>query len=188
MTGGILIGILVLFVVWSVQSYNGLVRLKHELARAWSNIDVLLKQRHDELPKLVEVCRQYQQFEVATLTRIVEARSRIARAREARDVEALGEAEGALRADLGRLFAVAEQYPELKADARYAELQQRIVALENAIADRRETYNEAVTANNIRVEQFPDTVIARLFRFDTKPPLRFSSAETRDVDLGKLFR
>ena len=187
MTGGILLGVLILFLVWAVSTYNGLVRLKHELARAWSNIDVLLKQRHDELPKLVEICRQYQQFEAATLTRVIEARSQVAHARETRDIESLGHAENALRAGLAQIFAVAEQYPELQADQRYAELQQRVVALENAIADRRETFNDAVTANNVRVEQFPDTVIARMFRFDTRAPLRFTSEEKSVVNLGKLF-
>ncbi|HEX8964352.1 MAG TPA: LemA family protein, partial [Rhodocyclaceae bacterium] len=147
----------------------------------------LLKQRHDELPKLVETCKQYKQFEQETLQRVIEARSRVHNAREAGDVEALGQAEGALRAGLGRIFAVAEAYPELKTNESFMQLQGRITALENSIADRRELYNEAVNINNVRVEQFPDVVIAHAFRFDAKPLLEFSAAEKADVDMKALF-
>src|SRR5437016_6131528 len=92
--------------VYTAILYNGFVRLKNNIARAWANIDVLLKQRHDELPNLIEVCKGYRQFEQDTLVRIAEARSRVAHAREARDVRALGPAEGSLRAGIARLFAV----------------------------------------------------------------------------------
>jgi LemA protein len=148
---------------------------------------VLLKQRHDELPKLVEVCRQYKQFEESTLTRVTEARARVATAREQHDVPALGAAEGMLRAGLGQIFAVAEAYPELKANEHFMQLQTRITALENGIADRRELYNEAVNVNNVRVEQFPDLIVARLFQFEAQPLLEFATAEKADVDLKALF-
>lgn len=174
--------------LYAVMLYNGLVNLKHNVAKAWANIDVLLKQRHDELPKLVEVCKQYKEFEQSTLTRVIEARSQVQQAREQGDVAALGLAEGALRGGLGRLFAVAEAYPELKTNEQFMQLQQRISALENSIADRREWYNEAVNLNNVRVEQFPDVILARLFRFDPKALLEFSSAEKADVDIKELFR
>lgn len=173
--------------IYAVMLYNGLVGLKHGVARAWANIDVLLKQRHDELPKLVEVCRQYQQFEQATLERVIAARSQVAQAREAQDVAALGDAESSLRASVGRLFAVAEAYPELRTSEHFMQLQGRISGLENAIADRRELYNDAVNLNNVRVEQFPDLLIARVFGFSTKPQLEFSAAEKSDVDMKTLF-
>ena len=82
----VFLALIVLALVYGVVVYNGLVQLKHNIAKAWANIDVLLKQRHDELPKLVEVCRQYKQFEQETLARVTEARARVARAREAHDV------------------------------------------------------------------------------------------------------
>lgn len=173
--------------IYAVMLYNGLVQHKHSVAKAWANIDVLLKQRHEELPKLVEVCKQYKQFEQATLQRVIEARSRVQSAREGQDMDALGKAEGALRTGLGQIFAVAEAYPELKANEHFMQLQGRITSLENGIADRRELYNEAVNLNNVRVEQFPDAVIARLFAFESKPLLEFSSAEKADVDLKQLF-
>ena len=187
-TGGIIsIGILVVLVVYIVMLYNNLVAIKHNVNKAWANIDVLLKQRHDELPKLVEVCKQYKEFEQTTLQRVIEARSQVQTARETQNIGALGEAEGMLRMGLGRLFAIAEAYPELKANENFMQLQQRITTLENGIADRRELYNDAVNINNVRVEQFPDAVVARLFRFEIKPLLEFSSVEKADVDLKQLF-
>jgi LemA protein len=183
----VFLGLVVLALVYGVVTYNGLVQLKHNIAKAWANIDVLLKQRHDELPKLVEVCRQYKQFEQETLARVTEARARVAKAREAHDVPALGAAENLLRAGLGQIFAVAEAYPELKANEHFMQLQTRITALENSIADRREWYNESVNLHNVRIEQFPDLIIARMFSYTEQPLLQFSIAEKADVDLKALF-
>ena len=183
----VLLGLVVLALVYGVVIYNGLVQLNHNLAKAWANIDVLLKQRHDELPKLVEVCRQYKQFEETTLTRVIEARARVSSARADHDVPALGAAEGMLRMGLGQLFAVAEAYPELKANEHFMQLQTRITALENSIADRREWYNESVNVHNVRIEQFPDLIVARLFQFSAQPLLEFSTAEKADVDMKALF-
>ena len=183
----VFLGLVVLALVYGVVTYNGLVQLKHNIAKAWANIDVLLKQRHDELPKLVEVCRQYKQFEQETLARVTEARARVAKAREAHDVPALGAAENLLRAGLGQIFAVAEAYPELKANEHFMQLQTRITALENSIADRREWYNESVNLHNVRIEQFPDLIVARMFSYTEQPLLQFSVAEKADVDLKALF-
>ncbi|MEW6165229.1 MAG: LemA family protein [Pseudomonadota bacterium] len=183
----VFLGAVLVALVYGVSIYNRLVSLKHGVDKAWSNIDVLLKQRHDELPKLVETCKQYKQFEQQTLQQVVEARSRVQAAREAHDVAALGAAEGLLRSGLGQIFAVAEAYPELRANESFMQLQSRISQLENAIADRREFYNEAVNINNVRIEQFPDAVIAGLFRFGAKPLLQFAAGEKKDVDLKKLF-
>jgi len=186
-SAAVFLGAIVLALVYGVLVYNGLVQLKHNVAKAWANIDVLLKQRHDELPKLVEVCRQYKQFEQETLARVTEARARVSSAREKHDVPALGAAEGMLRMGLGQIFAVAEAYPELKANEHFMQLQSRITALENAIADRREWYNESVNVHNVRIEQFPDLLVARLFQFVAQPLLVFASAEKVDVDMKALF-
>ncbi|KHO65807.1 LemA family protein [Pseudomonas flexibilis] len=174
-------------VAYAVGLYNGLVRLKHGVGKAWANIDVLLRQRHEELPKLVETCKQYMQHERATLERVIAARNAVASARERHDVQALGQAESGLRAGLGQLFALAENYPQLKADESFRHLQQRISALESGIADRRELYNEAVNLNNVRIEQFPDVLLARFFGFAAATLLQFSEAEKADVDLKALF-
>ncbi|MBX9849245.1 MAG: LemA family protein [Rhodocyclaceae bacterium] len=180
-------GFIAVVVIYAVVVYNGLVQLKHAVAKAWANIDVLLKQRHDELPKLVEVCKQYKQFEASTLERVIAARAQVQDARQQQDIGALGEAEGLLRQGLGRLFAVAEAYPELRANENFMQLQTRISQLENAIADRREFYNESVNINNVRIEQFPDAIVAKLFHFEAKPLLEFSTAEKADVDVKALF-
>ena len=187
MSGLILLGSMLVVFIYGVMLYNGLVNLKHGVARAWANIDVLLKQRHDEIPKLVEVCRQYQQFEQGTLERVIAARSRVSSAREQQDMPALGKAEADLRAGVGQIFAVAEAYPELKTNEQFMQLQNRISGLENAIADRREFYNDEVNINNVRVEQFPDVLIANMFHFEQKPLLEFSVTEKTDVDMKTLF-
>jgi LemA protein len=183
----ITLGVLAVILVYGITVYNGLVQIKHNVTKAWANIDVLLKQRHDELPKLVETCKQYMKFEQDTLTRVIEARSKVFSAREAQNVPALGQAEGGLRAALGSLFALAESYPDLKANQTFQQLQTRISSLENAIADRREFYNESVNINNVRIEQFPDAVIATLFGFKPAQLLEFSDEEKKDVDVKQLF-
>lgn len=186
-SGFIVIGLLVLLVGYAVVIYNNLVNLKHQVARAWANIDVLLKQRHDELPKLVETCKRYMQYEQETLDKVISARNSVAQASNAEDMIALGEAETNLRSGLGRLFALAENYPDLKANESFQHLQSRITDLENAIADRRELYNDAVNLNNVRIEQFPDVLIAKQFNFTAKDLLEFSEAELGDVNIGNLF-
>ena len=183
----IFLGIIVVLLIYGITLYNHLVNVKHAVAKAWANIDVLLKQRHDELPKLVEVCKQYKQFEQATLQRVIEARSQVQAARQQQDIPALGQAEGMLRMGLGNIFAVAEAYPELKANENFMQLQTRITSLENGSADRRELYNESVNINNVQIEVFPASIIATLFNFGEKPLLEFSAGEKADVDMKQLF-
>ena len=187
MVGWIVLALIVVALAYAVMLYNGLVAVKNNVALAWANIDVLLKQRHDEIPKLVEICRQYRQFEQETLEKVVRARSAVYAARETRDIGALGQAEATLRTGLGGLFAVAEAYPELKADENFMALQNRITQLENAISDRRELYNDSVNINNVRIEQFPDALIATRFGFREARLLRFDADEVADVDMKKLF-
>jgi LemA protein len=183
----IVLGVLLVVIIYFVMIYNNLVQIKHNVSKAWANIDVLLKQRHDELPKLVETCKQYMQFEQETLTKVMEARSRVFTAREAQNIPQLGQAEGALRATLGSLFALAEAYPDLKTNQTFQQLQTRISGLENAIADRREFYNESVNVNNVRIEQIPDSIVAGMFAFKSAPLLEFQAEEKADVDIKKLF-
>jgi len=183
----ILVFLLILLAGYVITLYNGLVRIRNEVRLAWSNIDVLLVQRHDELPKLIEVCKRYMQYERETLERVVEARSDIDSARQTGDVASVSAAEGALRSGLANLYAVAERYPDLKADTIFRNLEGRISALETAIADRREVYNEAANAQNVRIETFPDAVIANLFNFSRAPLLKFGAAQTSNVDVGLAF-
>ena len=179
--------VVVVLALYLVSIYNHLVRLKHNVSKAWSNIDVLLKQRHDEIPKLVETCKQYMKFEQETLEKVMQARSRVSEARQNQDVPGLGLAEGALRMGLGQLFALAEDYPELRANENFQHLQSRISTLENTIADRREFYNESVNINNIGIESFPDLIVARLFGFGPRDLLEFEASEIADVSVKALF-
>ncbi|HYC44100.1 MAG TPA: LemA family protein [Burkholderiales bacterium] len=188
LTGIVVLAVLAVVVVYFIMIYNQLVQVKHNVSKAWANIDVLLKQRHDELPKLVETCKQYMKFEQDTLVKVMEARSHVSDAREQQNIGALGQAEGELRGALGRLFALAEAYPDLKTNETFKHLQARISSLENAIADRREFYNESVNVNNVRIEQFPDSIVAALFSFKPMQLLKFASQETADVDVRQLFQ
>ena len=183
----ILLALIVGALLYTIVIYNNLVSLKNAVSKAWANIDVLLKQRHDELPKLIETCKQYMKFEQETLEKVIQARAASANARESGDVKAVGQAETNLRLGLGKLFAVAEAYPDLKTNQSFQQLQARISGLENSIADRREFYNESVNNNNVRIEQFPDVIIARFFGFKEAQLLQFGEDEKKDVDVKSLF-
>jgi LemA protein len=183
----IFLAILVLLVFYLINIYNHLVRIKHNVSKAWSNIDVLLKQRHDEIPKLVETCKQYMKFEQETLEKVMLARSQVSSARENQDMPGLGAAEGALRIGLGQLFALVEDYPDLKANENFQHLQGRISTLENTIADRREFYNESVNINNVGIEQFPDVIVARMFGFGARDLLEFDATEVADINMKQVF-
>ena len=183
----IICALLLIVVIWIVGIYNGLVALKHNISEAWSNIDVLLKQRYDELPKLVEACKQYMSFEQETLSRVIEARNLANQARATGNVAAVGTAEVALKGAVTQLFGLAESYPDLKANNNFQQLMTRISALEDSISDRREFYNEAVNLNNTRREEFPDLVLARMFGFAAADLLTFEPEELKDVDIGNLF-
>ncbi len=184
----ILIAVLCISAIYSILIYNNLVTLKHSVSKSWSNIDILLKQRHDELPKLVETCKQYMGYEKGALEAIIKARSSVSSAQRNNDVKALGAAETQLRMGLGNLFALAEAYPDLKANQSFQHLQTRITGIEHNIADRREFYNDSVNLNNVRIEQFPDVIMARVMGFKAFDLLEFSETEKADVDMKSLFK
>lgn len=186
-SGFIGLAAIVVIAGYSIALYNSLVSLKHGVSKAWSNIDVLLKQRHDELPKLVATCQQYMKHEQETLEKVMLARSGVSSALGQSNVAALGQAETKMRQGLMSLFAVAEAYPDLKANESFQSLQRRISQLENNIADRREFYNESVNINNVRIEQFPDVLIARFFNFKPFELLEFEASERADVNIKTLF-
>src|SRR5690606_20592098 len=127
------------------------------------------------------------QYEQATLERVMSARNAVGQARDRSDIRSLGGAETALRSGLRQLFALAENYPPLQSNSSFPHLEQRISRLETGLADRRELYNAAVNINIVRIEQFPDVLIARLFNFREAELLRSSEAEKADVNLRQLF-
>ena len=161
--------------------YNSLVEMKNNIGRSWANIDVLLKQRHDELPKLVKVAEAYMQHERAIFDKLSEARGALA---EARTVGQRANAENQITRALGSFFAVAENYPDLKANQAFHSLQQRISELENAIADRREFYNDIVTMFNTRIEQIPDLWVAQGMTLQKAELFKIEESERRDVEIA----
>jgi LemA protein len=174
--GFILLGAVGMF----LSIYNGLVALKNNIAKTWSNIDVLLKQRHDELPKLVKTCEGYMQHERAIFDKLSEARAAVA---QAHSVAQTAQAEGALTRVLGQLFAVAENYPTLKADQAFLMLQKRISEIENQIADRRELYNDTVNTFNTRIEQIPDMWVAQVLHCQRADLFKVDDEDKRDVEI-----
>jgi LemA protein len=185
MTGWIVLGVLVLIValavLYTIVIYNGFIAMKNSIDRDWSNIDVMLKQRYDELPKLIKVCEGYMQHEQNTLEAVIKARSSIGSAGNENQKLA---AQNALSETLKSLFMVVERYPELKADKGFRQLANRITELEDHIADRRELVNAAVTIYNTRLEQFPDVVVARLFNFTTRQLWKIDAAHRQDVKVN----
>jgi LemA protein len=176
-----LIGFLVVGgIAFFLLLYNRLVALKNSVARAWANIDVLLKQRHDELPKLVKTCEGYMQHERAIFDKLSEARGALMKAHT---VGERAQAENALTKVLGQFFAVAENYPTLKADQGFLALQKRISEIESQIADRRELYNDTATAFNIRLQQIPDMWVADYMGYQPADLFKADEEDRRDVEI-----
>ncbi len=176
----VVIGFAVVGLIFFLTVYNGLVTLKNNVARAWSNIDVLLKQRYDELPKLVALCERYMKHERETLEAVINARSQISQIGGGAEA---AEAENMLSGALKSLFAVTENYPDLKADRSFNQLQTRISSLENEIADRREFYNDSVNLYNIGIEKMPDALIARTLNYAPKRMWKINPAHRQDVKI-----
>jgi LemA protein len=165
---------------YALSIYNGLIALRNNIGRSWANIDVLLKQRHDELPKLVSTCEGYMRHERAVFDKLSEARAALA---GARSVAERAGAEGMLNRALGAIFAVAEAYPDLKANQSFIQLQNRISDLENQIADRREFYNDIVTTYNTRIQQIPDRFVADMLQCVRAELFQVEAEDRRDVEI-----
>ena len=181
----ILLGLVILLVVaglfiYFITIYNSLVRLRNDIDKAWANINVLLKQRHDELPKLIETCKGYMQYEQKTFQLVTEARTAFMRATS---VGEKAQADNLTSGALKSLFAVAENYPELKANNNFMQLQGRISELEEKIADRREFFNDDVNTYNIRIQQLPDVFVAHLLNLQRRDLFKVSEEDRRDVEM-----
>jgi LemA protein len=168
-------------IAYFVGIYNNLVRLKNDIDRSFSNIDVLLKQRHDELPKLVETCKGYMQYEQKTLQAVTEARTAYMRATTPPEK---AQADNMVSGALKTLFAVAENYPDLKANANFIQLQGRITDLETKIAAQRTTFNEDVNAFNIRIAQMPANIVAGFMHLQPHPLFQIPEADREDVKIS----
>jgi LemA protein len=181
LVGSLLVIGLIVFVAYVVGVYNMLVRLANNIDKAWSNIDVILKQRHDELPKLVQVCNSYMTHERETLESVTKARNAYG---AGLNIDDKAQAENQIIGALGKLFAVAEQYPDLKANQEFLAIQQRISALESTIADRREFYNDSVNLYNIAIEQIPALWVAQQVGYRARPLLTVAPSDRKDMPLA----
>jgi len=173
-TGGwIFLGIIVAAAVWAITIYNGLVTLRNRFKNAFAQIDVQLKRRYDLIPNLVEVAKGYIKHERETLEAVIKARNQAVAAAGAAGanpgnpaaMQSLGAAEGALSGVLGRLFALAEAYPDLKANTNMLSLQEELSSTENKVAFSRQAFNDAVMEYNTKRESFPDNIFAGMFQF-----------------------
>jgi LemA protein len=173
--GLMLIGIPVILVIWGVTLYNRLVSLRNQVKNAWKQIDVQLKRRHDLIPNLVEVVKDYMAYEQETLTKVIEARNRAVNAGGPADAIA---AEGALSGALGKLFALMENYPDLKANQNVSRLMEELSTTENKISFSRQFYNDSAMELNNAVQSFPSNIIAGKFNFTEAEYFEIPEAET----------
>jgi LemA protein len=174
----VIIAIIVLLVLLFVFSYNGLVKLRNRVDDAWSQIDVQLKRRHDLIPNLVETVKGYAAHERETLDSVVQARNQ---AVTAAGPQQQGQAEGVLTQALGRLFALAEAYPNLKANTNFEQLQEELTATEDRVAYSRQFYNDSVMSYNTKIQSIPSNIIAGMFNFTKREFFEIQTPEERDV-------
>ena len=182
---GLIALLLVLFAIggalaYLVTVYNGLASVRNNVDKAWANIDVLLKQRHDELPNLSEVCKGYMKYEGETLQRVTAARVAYT---QAATPDQKVQAGAAMSAALGKLIAVAENYPDLKANANFAHRPSRVTELESEIADRREFYNDSVNTYNVRIQQAPDMIVAGWMHLQPRQMFKVDEADKANVPM-----
>ncbi|PJJ67948.1 LemA family protein [Chryseobacterium geocarposphaerae] len=179
----IIIGIIAIFLLYAVSIYNRLVKLKNLVQEAWSSIDVMLKKRHDLIPNLVETVKGYATHERETLESVTRARNQ---AVGANSLEAKEAAEKNLNQAMMNLFAVAEQYPDLKANANFQQLQGELTSIENDIEKSRRYYNGTARENNTLIESFPSNIVANMFKFEKVSYFELDNIAEREVPTVKF--
>lgn len=179
----IIIGIIAIFLFYAVSIYNRLVKLKNLVQEAWSSIDVMLKKRHDLIPNLVETVKGYATHERETLESVTRARNQ---AVGANSLEAKEAAEKNLNQAMMNLFAVAEQYPDLKANANFQQLQAELTSIENDIEKSRRYYNGTARENNTLVESFPSNIVANMYKFEKVSYFELDNIAEREVPTVKF--
>ena len=176
----IILGIVVILLAIIVGAYNGLVGFRNQVKNAWAQIDVQLKRRHDLIPNLVESVKGYAKHERETFEMVTKARNLAQQASSAGAAER-GKLEGELSMALGRLLAVAEAYPELKANQNFLALQEELTSTENKISFSRQFYNDSVLKFNNKIQMFPSNIIAGMFSFKTGEFFETSVPEEREA-------
>lgn len=175
--------LIVILVFWVVIKYNALVTLRNQVKNAWKQIDVQLKRRHDLIPNLVNTVRGYMEYEQETLEKVIKARNAAVTATGVADA---AEKEGALTNVLSRLFALAENYPTLKANENVRQLQEELTSTENKIGFARQFYNDISTKFNIAQQVFPGNIIAGLFKFQPAELFEVKEVAEREVPIVNL--
>lgn len=179
----VIAALFVLFLLYGVSIYNRLVKLRNLVQEAWSSIDVMLKKRHDLIPNLVETVKGYATHERETLDSVTRARTQ---AVGADSVQAKEAAEKNLNQAMMNLFAVAEQYPDLKANTNFQQLQSELTSIENDIEKSRRYYNGTVRENNTLVESFPSNMVANMYKFEKSPFFELQNIADREVPTVKF--
>jgi LemA protein len=177
--GGLFVVAVVLYYIFSI--YNGLVTLKNSIGKNWSNIDVLLKQRSDLIPNLVETVEGYMKHEKEAIQMVTDSRVQMMQATTLGDK---ADAHEGLSTALKSLFALAENYPELKADDTFLKLQEELEGIENEIADRRELYNDCVNLYNTRIQSIPHILFARLMGYSKEEYFKATEDEKKEVEVN----
>ena len=177
--GLIAFAVIVIAMVWFVTAYNNLDAAAQRTAQAWGNVDAMLRQRHDELPRFLDACRPHLQHEQALFDRVLAARDAVFAARQTRDTAALGRAENELQLALGRLAALVETRPDLKTDDSFGAAHKRLASLESGLNERRAIFNDAVQQNNVRVGRFPSNIVALLGGFRAVQPFDVERGQGR---------
>lgn len=173
----IVIGIAALIVIYFIASYNGFIALRNRVEEAFSTMDVYLNKRHDLIPNVVETVKGYAKHEAETFESVTAARNG---AVDATTIDDKIEAEGELQKTLGRLFALAEAYPDLKANTNFMDLQRQLQDIETEIAQSRKFYNAVVKTLNTKIESFPSNIVAGIFKFTRKPLFEVSDETVRE--------
>jgi LemA protein len=185
----IFLAIIAAIVFWAISIYNRLINERNRVRNAFAQIDVQLTRRHDLIPNLVEAVKGYMKHERETLEAVIKARNAAASALDvakadpanAKAIQELGASEGALGAVLGRLFALSEAYPDLKANQNMMQFQEELSSTENKVAFSRQAFNDAVMTYNNTAENFPNNVVANMFNFELASFLEIESEEMRDA-------
>lgn len=183
----ILIAIAAVIFLYLISIYNRFVSLRNNTEKAWSNIDLLLKQRHEELPNLVAACKEYMNHESTLFKEVTDLRMQAETARKSQNVEEISKSENALNLAVNGLLARAEAYPDLKSSANFQQLMGRVSVIEDTITDKREFYNDSATILNTRRDQFPAMIVASMFGFTAKSLYEVEESKKGNVDLKSLF-
>lgn len=178
-----LIIIIIIIALWIIITHNKIIRLKNYSKKAYSGIDVQLKRRTDLIPNLIETVKGYAKHEKKLLQEITELRTQLLTAKDKKDVKRVAGCDEVMESKLKTLFAVAENYPDLKANQNFLKLQEELVNAEDQIAASRRIYNSNTTEYNIKIQKIPSNIIAKLFKFEPEPLYEATTLDKQNIEV-----